>query len=210
MTFLFFDPAGHVLFSRDDAEQAERNHQDMTLYALFPYDGEKVIRGGMRVGYYDDPVDGFQIFEVQNPKDYEPDHYQEINAEHIAISELTDEIYIAGDLMDKTPAEALGALLQGTLWQVGECTADNVSSAAFSYGAVWEDVRTVEQNWNVYITPRITVDASGITGRYLMCARLLLFGAVCASPSKRILMTHPSAGTIQTSKPRCTPSDARA
>lgn len=166
MTFLFFDPAGHVLFSRDDAEQAERNHQDMTLYALFPYDAEKVIRGGMRVGY-DDPVDGFQIFEVQNPKDYEPDHYQEINAEHIAISELTDEIYIAGDLMDKTPAEALGALLQGTLWQVGECTADNVSSAAFSYGAVWEDVRTVEQNWNVYITPRITVDASGITGRYL-------------------------------------------
>ena len=31
----------------------------------------------------------------------------------------------------------------------------------------WQDVRSIEHNWNVYIMPRITVDASGITGKYL-------------------------------------------
>lgn len=166
MTFYFFDAADNILFARNDAEQAEHNHQEMSFYALFPYDPDKVIEAGMRVGYTDS-LGVFQAFEVRTPKTYEPDHYQEITAEHIVISELTDEIYNGGDLMDKTPAQALTALLAGTLWEVGTVTASNTSSAQFSIGYVWDDVRTVEQNWNVYITPRITVGAAGITGRYL-------------------------------------------
>lgn len=166
MTFLFFDAADQVLFSRNDAEQAEYNHQEMSLYALFPYDSEKVITAGMRIGYTDN-LGVFQVFEVITPKSYEPDHYQEITAEHICISELTDEIYTAGDLMEMTAAEALEALLDGTLWDVGTSTASNESSAKFSFGDVWSDVRSIEQNWNVYITPRITYDSTGITGRYL-------------------------------------------
>lgn len=166
MTFYFFDAADRVLFARDDAEQAEHNHQEMSFYALFPYDPGKVIQAGMRVGYTD-ALGVFQAFEVRTPKSYEPDHYQEITAEHIAIAELTDEMYTAGDIMNKTPAQALTAVLTGTLWSVGNVTATNNSSAQFSYGYVWDDVRSIEQNWNVYITPRITVDATGITGRYL-------------------------------------------
>lgn len=166
MTFLFLDATDRVLFSRDDAEQAEHNHQDMTLYALFPYDAQKVISGGMRIAYMDS-LSAWQVFEVITPKTYEPEHYQEITAEHIAISELSDDVYSAGDIMDKTPVEALETILDGTLWEAGTVTATNVSSAAFSYGAVWDDVRAIEKNWNVYITPRVTVSASGITGRYL-------------------------------------------
>ena len=166
MTFLFLDATDRVLFSRDDAEQAEHNHQDMTLYALFPYDAQKVISGGMRIAYMDS-LSAWQVFEVITPKTYEPEHYQEITAEHIAISELSDDVYSAGDIMDKTPGEALETILDGTLWEAGTVTATNVSSATFSYGAVWDDVRAIEKNWNVYITPRVTVSASGITGRYL-------------------------------------------
>ena len=166
MTYLFFDAADQVLFSRNDAERAEHNHQEMSLYALFPYDSEKVIEAGMRIGYTDD-LGVFQVFEITKPKLYEPDHYQEITAEHICISELTDEMYTGGDLMDLTPAEALSALLDGTLWEVGNVSATNESSAQFSFGYVWDDVRSIEQNWNVYITPRLTFDATGITGRYL-------------------------------------------
>ena len=54
MTFLFFNAADTVLFSRDDAEQAEHNHQEMGLFALFPFVDGKRITEGMRVGYTDD------------------------------------------------------------------------------------------------------------------------------------------------------------
>ena len=166
MTFTFFNAAGQVLFARADAEQAEHNHQEMTLYALLPFDAQKTIVQGMRVGYTDN-LGVFQTFEIIKCKTYEPDHYQEITAEHICISELTDEIYTAGDIMDATPSEALQAVLSGTLWQVGNVSASNVSSVTLSFGNVWNDIRSIEQNWNVYITPRVTVNATGITGRYL-------------------------------------------
>lgn len=166
MIFTFFDAAGSVLFVRGDAEQAEHNHQEMSLFALFPYDRDKVIVQGQRIGYTD-ALGVYQVFEAVNVKTYEPDHYQEIKAEHIAVSELRDEMYTAGDIMEKTPAQALTALLTGTLWEVGNVSATNVSSVTLSFGDVWEDVRKVEANWNVYITPRVTVNAGGITGRYL-------------------------------------------
>lgn len=166
MTFIFFNASDQVLFLRDDAERAEHNHQEMSLYALFPFDPAKEITAGMRVGYTDN-LGVFQVFEIIKPKNYEPDHYQEITAEHIAIAELTDEMYTAGDILNKTPQQALTAILAGTQWSVGTVTATNTSSAQFSVGYVWDDVRSIETSWNVYITPRITVSASGITGRYL-------------------------------------------
>lgn len=166
MTFVFFDAADAVLFVRNDAEQAEHNHQEMSLFALFPYDAGKVLAQGQRVGF-EDSLGVFQVFEIVKAKTYEPDHYQEITAEHIALAELHDDLYTGGDLMDKTPTQALTALLAGTLWSVGNVSATNVSSIQLMFSDVWEDVRKVEQNWNVYITPRVTVDSSGITGRYL-------------------------------------------
>ena len=49
-----------------------------------------------------------------------------------------------------------------------DCAADVSSSASFARGSVWNAVNTIIQNWNVYITPRVTLNSAGsITGRYL-------------------------------------------
>ena len=166
MEFLFFDAAGKVLFTRNDAEEATWTQEEMSVYLLFPFDPEKEIRRGQRVGFTDD-FGVFQTFEIRKAKTYEPDHYQEIHGEHIAISELTDEHVTAQEFDDETAQAALTEILSGTLWSVGNVTASNLSSAHVGMGNVWQTVRTIEKNWNVYITPRVTVNSSGITGRYL-------------------------------------------
>lgn len=169
MNFLFFSAANTPLFSRDDAESAEHTHEEMSLNALFPYDPGKVIERGMRIGYTDS-LGVFRVFEIRKAKTYEPDHYQEITAEHIAVAELTDEFFPATEWTNINARTALAALLTGTLWSVGNADAaleDQLSSANIGNGNVWQDIRTIETNWNVTITPRITVTASGITGRYL-------------------------------------------
>lgn len=166
MEFLFFDAAGKALFTRNDAEEATWTQEEMSVYLLFPFDPEKEIRRGQRVGFTDD-FGVFQTFEIRKAKTYEPDHYQEIHGEHIAISELTDEHVTAQEFDDETAQAALTEILSGTLWSVGNVTASNLSSAHVGMGNVWQTVRTIEKNWNVYITPRVTVNSSGITGRYL-------------------------------------------
>ena len=166
MTFLFFTSANVPIFTRSDAESAVWTVEEMGLQCLFPYDSEKVIQRGQIIGFPDD-TGAYQAFEIRKVRTYEPDHYQEIWAEHIAISQLTDEHYGTAEWTDITASAALTALLAGTGWSVGIVTASGTSSADISMGSVWQDVRTIEKNWNVYITPRITLGASGITGRYL-------------------------------------------
>ena len=166
MDYLFFDAADKALFVRNDAESAQWTVDEMSLVLVFPYDAGKVLHRGQRVGFVD--FDGvFQAFEVRKAESLEPDHYQRITAEHIAISELTDEHCPGAAYTDITAQEALSAQLVGTLWSVGNVTASGTSSADIGMGSKWQAVRTIESNWNVYITPRITYDASGITGRYL-------------------------------------------
>lgn len=166
MNFLFFDAADKPLFSRNDAESGTWTVEEMSIQALFPFDDEKVIQRGQRIGFTDDEGN-FQAFEIIKVRNYEPDHYQEITAEHIVISELTDEFFGQHDFDDVTAATALGTILSGTLWSVGTNTASGTSSLHVGMGDAWADVRNIEKNWNVYITPRLTVGASGITGRYL-------------------------------------------
>ena len=166
MTFTFFDAADKVLFTRGDAETATWTVEELSLYLLFPFDPAKEVRRGMRVGFTD--ADGvFQPFEVRKAKTYEPDHYQELTCEHIAVAELTDEIYLDAKVTDETAESVLADVLEGTLWSVGTSTAENVSSMDISTATVWSIVRSIESNWNVYINPRVTVDSTGITGRYL-------------------------------------------
>ena len=166
MELLFFSAQDKALFSRNDAEQAEWNVEDFNLTALFPYDAGKVIQRGMRIGFTDENGK-FQAFEIRKCRDYEPDHYQEVTAEHIAVSELTDEHLAAKKWRDITAGAALTEALTGTLWSIGTNTTSNTSSANTSNGDVWQAIRTIESEWNVYIMPRITIHASGITGRYL-------------------------------------------
>lgn len=166
MTFTFFDMADAVLFLRDDAESAVWTHEEYSLTAVFPFDLGKEITYGMRIGFVDS-LGVFQPFEIRTVRNREPDHAQEITAEHIVIAELTNEHFGGHDYTSATAQTVVTALLSGTLWSVGTVTASGTSGAKLGITSVWESIRTVEQDWNVYITPRVTVSASGITGRYL-------------------------------------------
>ena len=166
MDFLFFNAANQPLFTRNDAEQAEWTVEQFSFFGLFPYNPDKVLERGQRVAFQD--ADGiWQAFEIRNCKIYEPDHYQELTCEHIAIAELTDEHYAGAELTNVTAQAALSGLLAGTLWSVGTVSASGTSSGDLGMGSVWQDVRTIATNWNVYITPRVTFNSTGITGRYL-------------------------------------------
>jgi len=166
MDFLFFNAANEPLFTRNDAEQAEWTVEQFSFFGLFPYDAEKVIQRGQRIAFKD--AGGiWQAFEIRKAKSYEPDHYQEVTAEHIAVSELTDEHAQPKEWTNQSAQQALASILTGTLWQVGNVTASGTSSGSISYGGVWQAMETIKANWNVYITPRITIGPSGITGRYL-------------------------------------------
>ena len=165
---IFLNAAGVTLFTRSDMEQGHWVQEEMSVNATFPYDPEKVIERGQRIAFRDPATDVLQVFEIRSVSTYEPDAYQQITAEHIAIAELQDEHITGGAITEKTASEALSAVLTGTLWSVGTNTASGTQSADISRGSVWQAVCTIKQNWNVYITPRVVISSAGaITGRYL-------------------------------------------
>ena len=168
MEFIFLNPAGQTLFVRDDMESGHLVQQEMNITADFPFVADKKIERGMRIAFRSPVDDALQVFEVRIVTNQEPEHYQQITAEHIALSELSDEHINTTEVEDKTAAQALATALTGTLWSVGNNTASGTQSADFSRGSVWDAVNTIQQNWNVYITPRIVISSAGaITGRYL-------------------------------------------
>ena len=166
MEFLFFAADDSRLFTRSDAESATWTVEEMSLHALFPFDPNKRITRGMRIGFKD-AVGTFQPFEIRKVRTYEPDHYQEITAEHIAVAELSDDHLQKAEVTNKTAYQALSQIISGTLWDVGNVTSSGTSSCDLNTGSVWQGLRDIERNWNVYITPRVTCNASGITARYL-------------------------------------------
>ena len=166
MEFVFFDCTDKILFVRSDGESGTWTQEEMNLVSLFPFDPDKEIERGMRVGFRDE-FGTMQVFEIRKVRSYEPDHYQEITAEHIAVSELTDEFFNGEEFVDVTAGQALTTILTGTQWAVGNVSASNISSVKTDRGNVWYSIKSIEQNWNVLIIPRVVVGASGITGRYL-------------------------------------------
>lgn len=166
MEFVFFDCADNILFVRSDGESGTWTQEEMTLVSLFPFDPDKEIERGMRVGFRDE-LGVFQVFEIRKVRNYEPDHYQEITAEHIAVAELTDEFFNGEEFVNVTAGQALTTILSGTQWAVGNVSATNTSSVETDRGDVWHSIKSIEQNWNVLIIPRVVVGASGVTGRYL-------------------------------------------
>ena len=168
MEFIFLNAAGVTLFTRSDAEDAHWIMQEMNLSVTFPFLQEKKIEHGMRVAFRDPADNVIKLFEIKIVTNNNPDGYQQITAEDIVISELTDEHINSQKLTGKTAAEALTTALTGTLWSVGNDTSSGTQNADFSRGSVWDAVNTIQQNWNVYITPRVTISAAGvITGKYL-------------------------------------------
>ena len=168
MQCTFLSPAGTVLFVRDDIEQGEWVQEEYSVNATFPYISGKVIQRGQRIWFRDPATNNIEMFEIRNVTNIEPEHYQQIIAENIAVSELSDDHINTQEITDKTPAQALTTVLTGTLWAVGNVSVTATSSVDISRGSVWQAVGAIATNWNAYIVPRVTVNAAGaITGRYL-------------------------------------------
>lgn len=167
MTCIFLDQTGKTLFVRDDMESGHWVQQEMNLSASFPFDPAKRIETGQRIAFRDPATDDLQVFEINICTNMNPDNYQQITAENIAIPELSDEHINSQKMTAQTAAQALATVLTGTLWSVGTNTASGTQDADISRGSVWDAISTIQQNWNVYITPRIILSGGMITGRYL-------------------------------------------
>lgn len=168
MQTTFLNAAGTVMFVRDDMEQGNWTQEEYTVNCTFPYKPGKVIERGQRLSFRDPATNNLEMFEIRNVTNIEPDHYQQIIAEHIAVSELSDEHCDTTEITDKTPAQALTTVLTGTLWSTGNSTVSDTNSVDIARGSVWQAVNSIAKNCNAYIIPRVTVNAAGsITGRYL-------------------------------------------
>lgn len=169
MDYIFLNSAGQILFVRSDIEEGHFVRQENTLTATFPFDKSKEIKDGQRIAFRDPANDSvIQVFEIRNVQNKSVDYSQSITAEHICISELSDEHINKTEITNKTAGQALTTALTGTLWSVGTNTASGTQDADFSRGSVWDAVCTIRDNWNVFISPRIVISSAGvITGRYL-------------------------------------------
>lgn len=168
MQVTFLNAAGTVLFARDDMEQGNWTQEEYSVNATFPFVAGKQIERGQRLAFRDPATNSLEFFEVRNVTNIEPEHYQQIIAEHIVVAELSDEHIDSKEITDKTAAQALTTALSGTLWSVGNSSVSGNQSADIARGSVWQAISTIQTNWNCYIKPRVTVNAAGaITGRYL-------------------------------------------
>lgn len=164
----FFSASGTTLFTRSDMDAGHWVQEEMNVTADFPFVRGKAIERGQRLAFRDPATDELQVFEVRAVSTYEPDSFQRVTAEHIAVAELQDEHIDRKQITNKTAAQALTTVLTGTSWQVGTDTSAGTQSADIARGSVWQAVSTIRQNWNVYITPRVVISSAGaITGRYL-------------------------------------------
>lgn len=167
MNFTFLKPSGEVAFFRSDAEEASWTQEELNLNCIFPYLAGKVIERGMTILFQDPATNDWQAYEIRKCTLMPGDAYQQLIAEDIAVSELTDcHIQNRIEVTDVSAAGALSTLLTGTGWSIGT-TVSSISSGDFDRGSVWQNVSLLSQNWNVYIMPRVTVGQNGITGRYL-------------------------------------------
>lgn len=168
MQTTFFNASGAVLFARDDMESGEWVQEEYTVNATFPLDKTKMITRGQMISFIDPATGNPEFFEIRNVTNVHADAYQQIIAEHIAVSELSDDHINTKEITDNTPAQVLAAVLTGTLWAVGNVSVTDVQSVDISRGSVWQAVGAIAQNWNCYIVPRVTTGTTGnITGRYL-------------------------------------------
>ena len=168
MEFTFLKATGAVAFFRSDAEQAEWTQEELSLLCTFPVDRKKIIERGMTVLFQDPASGDWQAYEIRNCTIFPGESYQQFTAEDIAISELMD-CHISDEIAldNVTAGEAVSRIIGGTGWNIGIDSAGGTSLGDIGRGSVWEGISTIKNNWNVYIMPRVTVNAGGIVGRYL-------------------------------------------
>ena len=166
MQFYFFDKNDKMLFARSDAIEAHAIREELKHTATFPYNEEKIITVGMRVGWVNSNG-ALELYEIRQPTTTEPDGVQSYEAEHIAISELTDCVVQDIRPYDVTASTALTSILQGTPWQVGTIYVNSTGSSNFYWVSAWEAVVEAETVWGVRFEPRLTFNGTQITGRFL-------------------------------------------
>ena len=165
MDFTFLK-GGDVAFFRSDAQTAEWTEEELNLHCVFPYIPDKEIERGMVVLFQDPATADWQAYMIRQCQVFA--NYQQIEAEDIAVTELSAcHIPETIELDNVTAKAALTKILTGTGWSVGTVYGSPVSSGDITRGSVWQNVSLICQNWNVYIMPRVTVNSSGISGRYL-------------------------------------------
>ena len=167
MDFTFLKASGQVAFFRSDAEQAEWTQEEFNLHCTFPLITGKLIERGMVILFQDPATNDWQAYEIRqctvNPGDY----FQQITAEDLAVSELTDCHIGERQEFNGSATSALSAVLAGTGWSIGTVNSNPNSMGNIDRGSVWQNITTISNNWNVYIQPRVTVNSTGIAGKYL-------------------------------------------
>ena len=122
MDCTFLNAAGTTLFNRSDMEQGHWVQEEMSVNATFPFDPEKNIERGQRIAFRDPATDTIQVFEIRSVSTYPDGSYQQLTAEHIAVSELQDEHINSAEITNNTASQALTSVLSGTTWSVGTDT----------------------------------------------------------------------------------------
>lgn len=165
MDFIFLK-GNDVAFFRSDAQTAEWTQEEMNVHCTFPLLPGKIIERGMILLFQDPATDEWQAFTIRQCKGFAD--YQQIETENIAVTELSScHVPETIELDNVTAREALSNILPGTGWNIGNIGNNPVSSGDLSRGSVWQNISTISSNWNVFIVPRVTVNASGIVGRFL-------------------------------------------
>lgn len=165
MEFTFLK-GNDVAFFRSDAQTAEWTQEEMNVHCTFPLLPGKIIERGMILLFQDPATNDWQAFNIRQCKGFAD--YQQIETENIAITELSAcHVPEKIELDNVTAQDAINSILPGTGWNIGSIGSNPVSSGDLSRGSVWQNISTISSNWNVLIVPRVTVNASGIVGRFL-------------------------------------------
>lgn len=110
----------------------------------------------------------FRLFVIREPEETDGEDGPEINAVcEPAMLELNDEVITDKRPYNTTALAALTSYLTGTRWQVGTVADLGLNSSNAYYEAVTDAITDVINIWGGELKDRITVDETGIIGRYI-------------------------------------------
>lgn len=150
MQTIHLNAAGTVLFVRDDMESGEWTQEENTMNATYPYVTGKELQRGQQIAFRDPATNNLEFFEIRNVQTIEPEHYQQIEAESIALSELSDEHIGSKEYYNIPPQAALSDVLTGTLWSVGNVSVGDLAEQA----SIRTQISALGLNGNVDLTSR--------------------------------------------------------
>lgn len=163
--FLLFDRNDNLILSRDDAISMRAVEEEFRLNGSFPYRADKALTCGMRIGWLEG--DELRLYEIRQPETDLQSMVQDFEAEHVAISELSDMVIEEFTYPETEARQLVEYLLQGTGWSVGKVTAETEAmDAVIEYSSVWSALLTVRESYGVEIVPRLAYTYDGIE-RYI-------------------------------------------